>query len=102
MTYEMHSRQKLYSKCPETDYWTNESEEYVLCGPLSFLEEGSPSVEIQPTTDEEELVQKFYKEMKNVKEKNTQKPQKSNDTENTLEDIKHVADKYLRRCLQTE
>ncbi|BAO99869.1 hypothetical protein WCLE_005610 [Wolbachia endosymbiont of Cimex lectularius] len=38
MTYGMHSRQELYSKCLEADYWTNESEEYVLCGPLSFLE----------------------------------------------------------------
>ncbi|MDR3131864.1 MAG: hypothetical protein LBU02_02090 [Rickettsiales bacterium] len=100
MTYEMHGKQELYSKCPEADYWTNEGEEYVLCGPLSFLEEGSPSVEMQPTTDEEELIQKFYKEMKNVKEKNTQKPQKSNDIENTLEDIKRVADKYLKQGLR--
>ncbi|MGL9731727.1 MAG: hypothetical protein ACR5KX_02830 [Wolbachia sp.] len=100
MTYGMHSRQELYSKCPEADYWTNESEEYVLCVPLSFLEEGSPSVEMQPTTNEEELIQKFYKEMKNVKERNTQKPQKSNDIENTLEDIKRVANKYLKQGLR--
>ncbi|MCA4774419.1 hypothetical protein IHO13_04275 [Wolbachia endosymbiont of Mansonella perstans] len=93
MTYGMHSRQKLCSKCPKTDYWVNESEEYVLCGHLPFLEEGSSLVEMQPTTDEKELIQKFYKEMKNVEEKNTQKPQKSNDIESTLESIRRVLDK---------
>jgi|GEM_PF-5940939 len=91
MTYEMHSRQKLYSKCPETD-WTNESEEYVLCGPLPFLEEGSPSVEMQPTENEKQFAEgflaRFDKELdnavENIKRENTQKNQESNDIDNYL------------------
>jgi hypothetical protein len=108
MTYGMHSRQELYSKCPETDYWTNESEEYVLCGPLSFLEEGSPSVEMQPTENEKQFAEGFLarfdkelrKAVENIEKENAQKNQESSDMDNTLEGIRRVVDEYLEQGLR--
>ncbi|NSX83606.1 hypothetical protein GOM44_04660 [Wolbachia endosymbiont of Atemnus politus] len=106
MTDKINNEQKLYSEWPKVDYWTNESEECISCGSLSFLEKGSPLVEMQPTTDEEELIQKFYEKIKNVREKNTQRCQKSlgdpsiNYIENALEDIKDMVDEYLEQGLR--
>lgn len=107
MTYGMHNRQELYSKCSEID-WTNEGEEYVSCGPLSFLEEGSPSVEMQPTENEKQFAEcflaRFNKELRkaveNIEKENAQKNQESSDMDNTLEGIRRVVDEYLEQGLR--
>ncbi|MDR2978278.1 MAG: hypothetical protein LBU56_02515 [Rickettsiales bacterium] len=108
MIDKIHGRQELYSKCPETDYWTNEREEYVSCGPLSFLEEGSPSVEMQPTENEKQFAKgflaRFDKELcnavENIKKENAQKNQESSDMDNTLEGIRRVVNEYLEQGLR--